>query len=407
MVKRNPKIENLQANYLFSQIAQAKNNILKKQPEADIISLGIGDTSLPICPSIQLAFVSKANQLTNPDTYTGYGDVAGLSSLREKISSVVYDSLIDSEEVFISDGSKCDLGRLQFLFGSNVSIGLQDPSYPAYIAASVIAGSSGVFDKEKNQYSNIVYLPCLPENDFFASIEDYPRTDLIYICSPNNPTGNSLTLNQLQKIVEIAKKRKSIVIYDSAYSQFIQSGNPKSIYEIKGADEVAIEVGSFSKSHGFTGIRLGWTVVPKKLTFSCGKSVLEDWKQVLSTYFNGASNIVQEGGLAALEIEGLESSKMQCAYYLQNSLRLKDYFTKSGYDCYGGEDAPYVWIDLKGRGSWEGFHSILENAHVVTTPGVGFGPSGEGFLRVSGFGTHKQTQFAIERLNRVFIRRRP
>ena len=402
MVDRNENLKKLHSNYLFSQIALSKNKILEKNPKADIISLGVGDTTQPISHCIRDAFKLKSNELADHKTYTGYMNVEGDCSLRSKIRDVYYGDLVQKDEIFISDGSKCDLGRLQFLFGPNITIAVQDPSYPAYIAASVIAGSSGNYDAATSQYKNITYIPCSPDNNFFADLSQYKRTDLIYVCSPNNPTGNALTSKQLENIVKIATEWKSIIIYDNAYSQFIQSDCPKSIYEIKGAEKVAIEIGSFSKSHGFTGIRLGWTVVPKDLIFNCGASVRMDWLQVLSTYFNGASNIAQKGGIAALSEEGIKESKKKCQYYLENSMRLKDFFINQSFSCYGGDDAPYVWLDLNGGSSWDMFNKLLEKAHIVTTPGAGFGPSGEGFIRLSGFGTHEQTIAAVERMKEYF-----
>lgn len=353
MVKRNPEIARLQADYLFVEIGQRKRELLLDQPDADIINLGIGDTTEPIPETIVDSFVEKAKKLGTHEGYTGYGEAFGHPLLREGIAEKLYGGRISADDVFISDGAKCDLGRLQFLFGRNCTTTIQDPSYPAYVATSVMAGKTGDYNSENGQYNGIVYMPCRPENAFCPDLDKFPQTDLIYICSPNNPTGAILTHCQLQKLVDIARNRGAIIIFDSAYAGFIQDPSlPRSIYEVQGAENVAIEIGSFSKLSGFTGVRLGWSVVPKQLCFNDESSVRDDWIKIITTFFNGASNIAQAGGIASVSDEGLRQSQVLCDYYLKNAKILRSGVESRGYTCFGGDNAPYLWVDIKGQSSW-------------------------------------------------------
>ncbi len=286
------------SGYLFPEIGRRRTAYLKNHPEAEgkIISLGIGDTTQPIPSHILSGLVKGATKLGTKEGYTGYGAEQGTKELREKIATVLYKGLIEPDEVFVSDGAKCDIMRIQQVFGKNVVSAVQDPSYPVYVDTSVMMGQTGEIDPITRQYQNIVYMPCNAENNFFPDYSSLPRADIVYFCSPNNPTGAAATKDQLESLVRTCKERGSILVFDAAYAPFIRTpGVPKSVYEIEGAKEVAIEVNSFSKYAGFTGVRLGWTVVPSDLKFSDGTPVRNDFNRVMTTAFNGASNIVQSG----------------------------------------------------------------------------------------------------------------
>jgi LL-diaminopimelate aminotransferase len=276
---------------------------------------------------------------------------------------------------------------------------VQDPAYPVYVDGSVILGATEGYDQDKGQFDGIVYMSCTPENDFFPDLSRVPRTDLIYFCSPNNPTGAVSTRKQLRQLVDFARQNESIVIFDAAYAAFIRDERmPRSIFEIEGSRSVALEVNSFSKPIGFTGVRLGWTVVPQELVYADGTSVGKDWSRIMSTLFNGASNLAQYGGLAALDDEGLLEMRQTVDYYMENARLIKDGLTELGIKSYGGIDSPYVWAEFPGERSWDVFARILEKAHIVTTPGSGFGPSGEGFIRFSAFGHREDVRDAVQRL---------
>jgi LL-diaminopimelate aminotransferase len=403
MAQRNKNIAKLQAGYLFPEISRRRKALLERNPEAKIISLGIGNTTEPLTPHLVEGLKNAALKLGTPEGYSGYDDDPRgqqlLQDLKAKIAKKWYHGLVSAEEVFLSDGTKCDCGRLQVLFGADVSIAVQDPAYPVYVDGSVIMGTTGTYNKEQELFDGIVYMSCTPENNFFPNLENLPRTDLIYFCSPNNPTGAVSTKEQLKELVNFAQQNKSIIIFDAAYAAFIQYKNlPKSIFEIEGSREVVIEVNSFSKPIGFTGVRLGWTVVPQELTYDDGSLVINDWRRVMSTLFNGASNIAQYGGLAALEDEGLQEMRQTVGYYMENARLIKQALNELGITTYGGVNSPYVWAEFPGRDSWDVFTEILEKAHVVTTPGVGFGPSGEGFIRFSAFGHREDVIEATRRL---------
>merc|ERR1712127_897253 len=324
----------------------------------------------------------------------------GQAILREKIAKVPYNDLIDASEVFVSDGAKCDIMRLQQMFGSKVVSAVQDPTYPVYVDTSVMMGQTGTQDPETMQYDNIVYMKYGPENGFFPDYASLPRADVVYLCSPNNPTGAAATKEQLTEMVKLCKERGSILVFDAAYAPFIRSDNvPTSIFEIEGAKDVAIEVNSFSKYAGFTGVRLGWTVVPAGLKFKDGSLVRNDFNRVMTTAFNGASNIVQSGGLACLDPEGQDEIKALIDYYLENASMLKEAMESIGFDVYGGTDAPYIFVKLPdGKKSWDTFSEILEKCQVVTIPGAGFGPGGEGYLRLSAFAPRDSVIEACSRL---------
>lgn len=400
-VSRNSNMGKLQAGYLFPEIGRRRNAYLAKNPDANIISLGIGDTTMPVPEHILGGLKAGASKLGTKEGYSGYGPEQGVAALREKISEVLYKDSISPDEVFVSDGSKCDIGRLQMMFGSGVSSAVQDPSYPVYVDTSVIMGQTGQMEQEKKQYDGIVYMPCNPDNDFFPDLEQTARADVVYFCSPNNPTGAVATREQLKQLVDWANENGSIIVYDAAYAPFIRTeGIPKSIFDIEGSRTCAIEVNSFSKYAGFTGVRLGWTVIPKELTFADGSSVASDYNRIMCTAFNGASNIVQTGALACLDPEGMAEIDTLIDYYMGNAKILKEAMQELGFKVYGGEDAPYVFVDLEGRSSWEMFSTVLEQSQVVTIPGAGFGPGGEGFLRLSAFAPRESCIEACSRLKK-------
>jgi len=406
-VERNANFAKLAGGYLFPEIGRRRNAYLEEHPEmADkIISLGIGDTTQPIPDHILNGLVSGASKLGTKDGYSGYGAEQGMGPLREKIAKTLYNGIIEPDEVFVSDGAKCDIMRLQQMFGSKVVSAVQDPSYPVYVDTSVMLGQTGEQDPETMQYENIVYMPCTAENGFFPDYASLPRADVVYLCSPNNPTGAAATTEQLEGLIKLCKERGSILVFDAAYAPFIRNPDvPKSIFEVEGARDVAIEVNSFSKYAGFTGVRLGWVVIPSGLTFSDGTPVKQDFNRVMTTAFNGASNIVQNGGLACLDDEGMSEINTLIDYYLENAKILSDTMEGLGWVVHGGTDAPYVFCELPesmGTSSWEAFSTILEKTQVVTIPGAGFGPGGEGYLRLSAFAPRDSVIEACDRLKKA------
>jgi LL-diaminopimelate aminotransferase len=342
--------------------------------------------------------VEGARKLGSVEGYTGYSD-EGLAALRERISKVFYKKMFAPDEIFISDGAKCDIGRLQLLFGAGIKTAAQDPSYPVYVDGSVLIGAAGPWSG--SGYEGITYLPCTAENDFFPDLSKIPSQGLVYFCSPNNPTGATATRDQLAALVAAALEKKSLIIFDAAYSEYIRDPElPKSIFDIDGAKTCAIEVNSFSKPAGFTGVRLGWSVVPRELKYASGESVNADWSRICSTVFNGASNISQAGGIAALEPEGLKEIQQMSDFYLGNAKLIRSTLQKLGISCVGGDNSPYIWAHFPGRDSWEVFAEILEKCHVVTTPGAGFGPAGQGFVRFSAFGHRDAVEEACKRLSK-------
>lgn len=404
-VKRNENFARLAGGYLFPEIGRRRNAYLEKNPDmaSRVISLGIGDTTQPIPSHILSGLVNGASKLGTKDGYSGYGAEQGTAILREKIAKNLYDGRIEADEVFVSDGAKCDIMRLQQMFGPTVTSAVQDPSYPVYVDTSVMMGQTGNQNEETKQYENIVYMPCTAENEFFPDYSALPRADVVYFCSPNNPTGAAATKEQLTSLVKTCKERGSILVFDAAYAPFIRSKDvPKSIFEIEGARDVAIECNSFSKYAGFTGVRLGWTVIPNTLTFSDGTLVRDDFNRVMTTAFNGASNIVQQGGLSCLDPEGLAEIDVLIDYYLQNAALLRKTMQDIGYEVYGGTDAPYVFVKLPdGKKSWDTFNEILEKHQIVTIPGAGFGPGGEGYLRLSSFASKENVIEACQRLSKA------
>lgn len=387
MVERNPNLSRLSQNYLFADIAKRKEVYLKSHPDTKLINLGVGDTTQPIPGVAAKAISEMALKLATPSGYRGYGEGEGLGELRKAIATLFYRDRVCPDEVFVSDGAKCDLGRLQALFGPKVSIAVQDPTYPVYVDGSVLQG-----------VNEIITMPCTAENNFFPDFENTPRTDLIYFCSPNNPTGSVATAEQLEALISFAKMNGSIIIFDAAYAMYIQDpAIPKSIFDVPGAKEVAIEVNSFSKMAGFTGVRLGWTVVPEELKYTDGKSVHSDWKRVHATIFNAASNVVQPGGIALLTAEGEAAMHALVQSYMSRAQYLKKTLAQLGYTISGGEHAPYLWIRVPdGKTSWEFFQALLEKAGIISIPGSGFGACGEGYLRLSAFASEEDIHLAAE-----------
>lgn len=385
-MKRNRTLEALHPSYLFQTIAKYKRDFLAKNPDAKIISLGVGDTTEPITPYVAKALEEAARKLGTKEGYSGYGSEQGITAFREKIASRIYNKQVKPNEVFISDGAKCDIARLQVLFGREVSVAVQEPAYPVYVDGSLLQG-----------VKKLTFLPCVPENDFFPKFEGI--FDLIYFCSPSNPTGATATREQLKRLVDFAKKTKAIIIYDAAYASYIQDpGLPKTIYEIEGAKEVAIEVGSYSKLAGFTGIRLGWSVVPEELKYEDGSSVHADWNRVTATIFNGASNIAQAGGIAVLEVQGWKETQELTKHYLENAEILREALKQHGFEIFGGVNNPYLWVRIPGRTSVQSLEYFLNKYQILTTPGSGFGPSGEGFIRFSSYGKRENILEAKRRL---------
>ena len=404
-VARNPNIAKLQAGYLFPEIARLRNAHLDKNPDAKIISLGIGDTTEPIPPAVVDGLVAASQGLGTLEGYSGYGAEQGQVALREKLVGRFYEGMVESDEVFVSDGSKCDISRLQMMFGNGRTVAVQDPSYPAYVDTSVMMGHTEGFDAAAEGYGNIKYLKCDKDNGFFPDLEAAKGAELLFFCSPNNPTGAAATRAQLTELVEFAKANGSIIIFDAAYAIYIEDEDcPRTIYEIPGATEVAIETCSFSKYIGFTGVRLGWTVVPKALKFADGSSVNTDWNRVMCTCFNGASNVAQAGGLACLEDSGWNAMLELVAFYKENARMLYSAMQDLGFEVYGGTNAPYVWVVVPGKKSWDVFSEILTNADIVCTPGSGFGPGGEGAVRLSAFGHRENILEAIERLQKMYAK---
>lgn len=399
MAKINTNYDKLAAGYLFPEIAKRTREFAAENPDAQVMRLGIGDTTEPLAPVAIKGLHAGVDKLAKPETYSGYGDEQGNTKLRETLADY-YKKLgidIDVSEIFVSDGAKSDSANIQSIFGTDNVVAVQDPAYPVYVDTNVIAGRTG--GNKDGLYEKLVYMPCTESNDFFPDLPD-TKVDLIYICSPNNPTGAVATKEQLKKFVDYAKDNKAVIIFDAAYSSYISDSSlPRSIYQIEGAKECAIEINSFSKSAGFTGVRLGWTVVPKPLVVEGTEEgkVNALWNRRQCTMFNGASNIVQVGGLAVLSDEGQKECQKTVEYYMENARIIKAGLEKLSITTFGGENAPYVWMKTpSGMKSWDFFDKLLTETHVVGTPGSGFGPSGEGYFRLSAFGHRENIEKAVK-----------
>ena len=394
----------LSNNYLFSDIAKKVNAFKVSHPKERVISLGIGDVTQPLCPAVIEAMHKAVDEMSNKETFRGYGPEHGYDFLREAILKNDYLSRgihLDISEIFVNDGAKSDTGNIQEILRWDNSIGVTDPIYPVYIDSNAMIGRAGVF--ENGHWSSVTYFPCTAENNFIPQLPDH-RVDMIYLCYPNNPTGTVLPKEELRKWVNFALRNESVIFYDSAYEAYIRDENiPHSIYEIKGARKCAIEFRSYSKTAGFTGVRCGYTVIPKELqAFTLdGKTVELNhlWERRQSTKFNGTSYISQRGAEAIYTPEGREQIRQTIDYYMGNARIMRDALTKLGLTVYGGENAPYLWVKTpNGTESWKFFEQLLYGAGIVCTPGVGFGPSGEGYIRFTAFGNREDVEEAMKRI---------
>ena len=401
MARINAHYRKLSAGYLFPEIGRRVKAFAAANPSAQIIRLGIGDTTQPLPAPVLEAMHGAVDRLGRKESYTGYGDSEGEGALRKAIADwyARWKAPVDPSEVFVSDGAKSDSANLQSLFAPDNVVAVQDPAYPVYVDSNVIAGRTGV--SSTSGYEGLVYLPCTAENGFFPEVPT-GKVDLIYICSPNNPTGAVATRAQLEAFVAYARAHKAVILFDSAYCEFMQDpALPRSIYEIPGAETCAIEINSFSKSAGFTGIRLGWSIVPRAL--ECEDAAPGElhrmWTRRQNTFFNGASNIVQAGGVAALSGAGLVQTRAVIAHYMENAQIICAGLRKKGLTVFGGVNAPYVWLKTPGgMDSWAFFDKLLSECNVVGTPGAGFGPSGQGYFRLSAFGKRANVLEAVERI---------
>lgn len=394
----------LSNNYLFADIAKKVNAFKVSKPDKKVISLGIGDVTRPLCPAVIEAMHKAVDEMSNKETFRGYGPEHGYDFLREAILKNDYLSRgihLDISEIFVNDGAKSDTGNIQEILRWDNSIGVTDPIYPVYIDSNAMIGRAGVF--ENGHWSSVTYFPCTAENNFIPQLPDH-RVDMIYLCYPNNPTGTVLPKEELRKWVNFALRNESVIFYDSAYEAYIRDENiPHSIYEIKGARKCAIEFRSYSKTAGFTGVRCGYTVIPKELqAFTLdGKTVELNhlWERRQSTKFNGTSYISQRGAEAIYTPEGREQIRKTIDYYMGNAGIMRDALTKLGLTVYGGENAPYLWVKTpNGMESWKFFEQLLYGAGIVCTPGVGFGPSGEGYIRFTAFGNREDVEEAMKRI---------
>ena len=401
MFKVNEDYLKLPGSYLFSTIGKKVNAFAKENPDKKIIRLGIGDVTQPLAPVIIDALHSAVAEMGVAETFHGYAPDLGYEFLRKAIAENDYKLRgcdISPDEIFVSDGAKCDSGNIQEIFAKDNKIAVCDPVYPVYVDTNVMAGRAGEYDPKTETWSNVIYMPCTAENDFAPELpKEVP--DIIYLCFPNNPTGSTITKPQLQEWVNYANKHGSVIIYDAAYEAYISEDNvPHSIYECEGARTCAIELHSFSKNAGFTGVRLGYTVVPKDL--KAGDVMLHSlWARRHGTKFNGAPYIIQRAGEAVYSEAGKAQLKEQIAYYMKNAATIKSGLQEAGYEVYGGVNAPYIWLKTPdSMTSWEFFDYLLEKANVVGTPGSGFGPSGEGYFRLTAFGSYENTVAALERI---------
>ena len=394
MIKINENFLNVNENYLFTEIAKRTKEYKEKNPNADIIKLGIGDVTLPLAPCIIKGMHEAVEELSNIGSFKGYGPEIGYGFLRKKIIEWDYNKNgieLEEDEVFVSDGIATDIGNFGDLFSTENKVGIANPVYPEYLDVSIMDGRA-----------NIIYIPFTAENNFTPNIPE-EKIDIIYLCMPNNPTGTTLTHNQLKQWVDYALKNKSIILYDAAYEKFIEEKNiPHSIYEIENAKKVAIEFKSYSKTAGFTGVRCGYTVVPKDVVaykLNGEKIFLNKlWNRRQCTKFNGASYIAQKGAEAIYTDEGQRQIQENIAYYKRNCKTIRKGLEEAGFEVYGGINSPYIWVKVPSSyNSWEYFDLLLKNINVVVTPGSGFGKEGEGYIRLSSFGNYEETVKAIKR----------
>ena len=404
MASINKNYLRLQGSYLFSRIGEKVRNFQEANRDKKIIRLGIGDVTQPIAPAIIKALHSAVDEMGDASTFKGYAPDLGYEFLRNAISENDFKARgcdISPDEVFVSDGAKGDCSNIQEIFGAGNKIAVCDPVYPVYVDSNVMAGRTGEYDDITEGFKDVIYMPCTKENDFTP---DFPSEvpDLIYLCFPNNPTGAVIKKDRLQQWVDYANKNGSIILYDAAYESFITEDDvPHSIYECDGAKDCAIEFRSFSKTAGFTGLRLGYTVIPKELKAG-GERLWPLWARRHGTKYNGAPYIIQRAGEACYSKEGRAQIKEQVAYYLENARYIYDGLKGAGFEVYGGVNAPYIWLRTpKDMTSWEFFDFLLENVNVVGTPGSGFGPHGEHYFRLTAFGSRENTIEAVDRIKNV------
>ena len=391
----------LQSGYLFPEVARRIRIWQEKNPGESVKKLSIGNTTEAITPGIAVAMKRKIDLLTDRATYTGYGDEQGDTPLREALSlhySREYGVSLPPSAFFVSDGAKSDAANIQSIFSRSSIPAIQDPAYPVYVDSNVAGGHTGEYGSHQGGYSGIVYMRADASNGFVAE-PPKEHADLIYLCFPNNPTGAVATKEQLKAFVDYAHRERAIIIFDSAYTDYIETeGIPHSIYEIEGAEDCAIEIGSFSKNAGFTGVRLGWTIVPETIASDNAPTgtVHRLWNRRQCTFFNGASNVSQAGGLAALSEEGRKECASLVTYYKENARIILSGMKAAGLECYGGIDSPYIWtVCPSGMSSWDFFDFLLEKCHVAVTPGSGFGSAGEGYVRISAYGHREDIEDAV------------
>ena len=403
MFRINENYLKLPGSYLFSTVGKKARAFMEANPDKKVIRLGIGDVTLPLSKSVITALHSAVDEMGDAKTFKGYAPDLGYeflrSAIRQEYASRGADIAID--EIFISDGAKSDCGNIGDIFADDVKIAVCDPVYPVYVDTNAMSGRTGDYDQASGRWSRVIYMPCVAENNFSPSLpSEVP--DVIYLCFPNNPTGSAITKDELQKWVDYANEKKALIIYDAAYEAYISEENvPHSIYECDGAYTCAIEMRSFSKNAGFTGTRLGFTVIPKVL--KAGDVALNSlWARRHGTKFNGAPYIIQKAGEAVYSAEGKKEVKEMVGFYMNNARIIREGLVSAGYTVSGGVNAPYIWLKTPGNmSSWEFFDYLLEKANVIGTPGSGFGPSGEGYFRLTAFGTLENTVEAIERIKKM------
>ena len=401
MVTVNHNYLKLPGSYLFSTIGKKVRAYKEENPDKEVISLGIGDVTQPLVPAIIDALHGAVEEMAHAETFHGYAPDLGYEFLRRAIAKNDYQDRgcnIAADEIFVSDGAKSDSGNIQEIFGTDNKVAVCDPVYPVYVDTNVMAGRTGEYNTVHENFDGVIYMPCRKENGFLPELpSEVP--DLIYLCFPNNPTGSAITKDELQKWVDYANKNGCVIIYDAAYEAYISEENvPHSIYECEGARTCTIELRSFSKNAGFTGVRLGFTVIPKELVRD-GVSLHSLWARRHGTKFNGAPYIVQKAGEAVYSEAGKAQLKNQVGYYMRNAKLIHDELTKAGFSVSGGVNAPYIWLETPDKmTSWEFFDYLLKNANVVGTPGSGFGSHGEGYFRLTAFGTYENTLKAIDRI---------
>ncbi len=405
MFRANEDYLKLPGSYLFSNIAKKVSAFAEANPDKEIIRLGIGDVTQPLCPTVIKALHSAVDEMASADTFRGYAPDLGYSFLRDTIVEKVYKPLgaeIYADEVFVSDGAKSDSGNIQEIFTKNQKIAVCDPVYPVYVDTNVMAGRTGTYDAETGLWSDVIYMPCTAANGYAPEIpSEVP--DIIYLCFPNNPTGATINKAQLQEWVDYANKNGAVIIYDAAYEAYISEEDvPHSIYECEGARTCAIEIRSFSKNAGFTGTRLGYTIIPKDIKDEDGNCLNSLWARRHGTKFNGAPYIIQRAGEAVFSEEGQRETNEQIAYYMKNAKYILEGLKEAGYTVSGGVNAPYIWLKTPDNmTSWEFFDYLLNEVNVVGTPGSGFGPSGEGHFRLTAFGSFENTVKAIDRIKKL------